>query len=98
MGCCLGAIGSFEVHSRSEECVSLETVSLCASADGTAVTQFAQPYYMLYVSCVMYVRLYSFGPLSRAQPRPTQEVGLVPAIRDTGFPTPLAVRRGTEGW
>ncbi len=36
-------------------------------------------------ACV-HVRFYSIGP--------SQETGLVPAIRDTGFPTPLAVRVG----
>ncbi len=32
-----------------------------------------------------------FWSPSRAQPRPTRETELIPAIKDTGFPTPLAV-------
>ncbi len=38
----------------------------------------------------LYVWMYSFGPLP--QPRPTRKTNLVPAIKDAGFPTPLAVR------
>ncbi len=40
-----------------------------------------------------------FWSPSRAQPRPTRETELIPAIKDTGFPTPLAVRIGaTSSW
>ncbi len=35
-----------------------------------------------------------FWSPSRAQPCPARETELVPAIKDTGFPTPLAVRKG----
>ncbi len=35
-----------------------------------------------------------FWSPSRAQPIPARETELVPAIKDTGFPTPLAVRKG----
>ncbi len=35
-----------------------------------------------------YVWLYSFG--SFPEPRPDREIELVPAISDTGFPTPLS--------
>ncbi len=35
---------------------------------------------------------------SRAQPSPTRETELVPVIKDTGFPTPLAVRIGATSY
>ncbi len=43
----------------------------------------------------MYVLFNSFGPLPEPSPVPrTRETELVPAIKDTGFTTPLAVRIG----
>ncbi len=42
----------------------------------------------------MYIWIYSFWSPSRAQPCSARETELVPAIKDTGFPTPVPVRIG----